>query len=111
MMRAIVSTKLLTASLFVIALAACSRDKNAVKAPDQDVPWAPAKLTSVLGIPATEIEAALKRRLEGEAPPKIDEDQWGHTKRLYRTYGGNALWLDPNGFHGNRVYALANAVL
>ena len=111
MTRATVSTKLFTASLLVIALAACSRDKNAVKAPDQDVPWAPAKLTSVLGIPATEIEAALKRRLEGEAPPKIDEDQWGHTKHLYKTYGGNALWLDPNGFHGNRVYALANAVL
>jgi len=105
------SLKFLVAALLVIGFAACSRDKNTVKAPDQDTPWAPAKLTSVLGVPATEIEASLKKKLAGSALPKIDEDQWGHTRRLYKIYGGNPLWLDPNGFHGDRVFALANAVL
>jgi len=105
------STMLFRASLLTLALAGCSRDKDAAKGPEADTPWAPAKLTSVLGVPATEIEAALKRKLSGEPLPKIDEDQWGHTKRLYKVYGGNPLWLDSNGFHGDRVFALANAVL
>jgi murein L,D-transpeptidase YcbB/YkuD len=102
---------LMGALLFATAVAACSRDKNTVKAPEAETPWAPAKLTSVMGIPATSIEAALKQKLNGSAPPKIDDDQWGHTKRLYKVYGNNSLWLDANGFHGDRVYALANAVL
>ncbi|HZJ02046.1 MAG TPA: L,D-transpeptidase family protein, partial [Gemmatimonadaceae bacterium] len=99
------------ASLLIAAAGGCSTEKNAVKAPEQEAPWAPARLTSVLGVPAAEIEASIKRKLDGAAPDKIDEDQWGHTRRLYKVYGGNPLWLDPNGFHGDRVFALANAVL
>jgi murein L,D-transpeptidase YcbB/YkuD len=103
--------RFLSISIVAAAATGCSGDKNAVKGPEEDAPWAPAKLTSVLGVPATQIEAAVKRKLEGAPPPKIDDDQWGHTKRLYKVYGGNPLWLDPNGLHGDRVFALANAVL
>ncbi len=101
---------LVTAALL---LAACSKsDKSGTSsAPESEAPWAPAKLTAVNGVPAPEIEAALKKRLAGAPPSKITDDQWGHTRRLYKVYGGNALWLAPDGMHSDRAYALANAVL
>jgi len=101
---------LLTAALVV---SACSKsDKSgAGSKPESEAPWAPAKLTAVNGVPAPEIEAALKKRLAGAPPNKITDDQWGHAKRLYKVYGGNALWLAPDGLHSDRAYALANAVL
>ena len=101
-------------SAAALFLAACSSDKagsNSAAAPAQDQSWAPAKLTSVNGVPSTAIEAALKKRLAGSPPPKIDEDQWGHTKRLYKAYGDNPLWLAPDGLHKDRSFALTNAVL
>ena len=101
-------------TLIIAAAAAlgCSGDRAAGdKAPKADVAWAPAKLTAVKGVPATEIEAAVKRKLEASPPPKIDNKQWARTKRLYKMYGGNPLWLDPNGFHRDRTFALANAVI
>jgi murein L,D-transpeptidase YcbB/YkuD len=94
-------------------ISACSKsDKSgAASAPESDAPWAPAKLTAVNGVPAPDIEASLKKQLAGAPPNKITADQWGHTKRLYKVYGGNALWLAPDGMHSDRAFALANAVL
>jgi L,D-transpeptidase YcbB len=73
--------------------------------------WAPAKLTSVQGVPATEIEALIQKKLDGPKLDRIDEDQWGHTKRLYQLYGRNPLWLTSDGLHETRTKALTNAVL
>ena len=73
--------------------------------------WSPAKLTSVQGVPAAEIEAAMQRKLGGERPVKIDDDQWGHTERLYKLYGNNPLWLSPDGLHQTRTKALTDALL
>ena len=101
---------LIAAALLVSACGKSDKSGTA-SAPDSEAPWAPAKLTAVNGVPAPEIEAALKKRLSGAPPNKITEDQWGHTKRLYKVYGGNALWLAPDGLHSDRAYALANAVL
>jgi murein L,D-transpeptidase YcbB/YkuD len=53
----------------------------------------------------------MKKRLAGEAPAKIDEDQWAHVRRLYKMYGDNALWLAEDGLHSDRTHALANAEL
>src|SRR5205085_11524830 len=44
-------------------------------------------------------------------PPKIDDDQWGHTRRLYKLYGENPLWLSPDGLHKTRTKALTDAIL
>src|SRR4051794_39986680 len=55
--------------------------------------WAPEKLTSVQGVSATDIEALIQKKLDGPKLPKIDDDQWGHTRRLYKIYGNNPLWL------------------
>lgn len=103
------------AALTLIA-AACSTDKGSnssstASAPAQDQSWAPAQLASVEGVPTATIEAALQKRLAGSPPAKIDDDQWGHTKRLYKAYGNNALWLSPDGLHKDRTFALSNAVL
>jgi murein L,D-transpeptidase YcbB/YkuD len=92
-------------------LLACSGDRRGDKAPKDDAAWEPAKLTAVKGVPAAEIEAAVRRKLDGSPPSRIDDRQWARTKRLYRIYGGNPLWLDANGFHRDRTYALAKAVL
>jgi murein L,D-transpeptidase YcbB/YkuD len=73
--------------------------------------WAPAKLTSVQGVPATEIEALIQKKLDGPKLDRIDDDQWGHTKRLYQLYGRNPLWLTSDGLHETRTKALTNAVL
>ncbi|MEO5902516.1 MAG: L,D-transpeptidase family protein [Gemmatimonadaceae bacterium] len=77
----------------------------------QDQSWSPAKLASVNGVPSPDIEAALKKKLAGSPPAKIDDDQWVHTKRLYKAYGNNPLWLSPDGLQKDRTFALATAVL
>jgi hypothetical protein len=86
-------------SLFL--LGDCNRDK--ADPANSDQVWAPAKLTSVLGVPEAQIESALKTRLAASRPPRIDADQWGHVRRLYRIYGNNPLWLAPDGLHAQEV--------
>jgi murein L,D-transpeptidase YcbB/YkuD len=101
-------------SAATIFLVVCSSDKSGNSgsaATAQDQSWSPAQLTSVEGVPAAAIEAALKKRLAGSPPPKIDDDQWAHTKRLYKAYGDNPLWLAPDGLITDRTFALANSVL
>ena len=96
----------------VFAIAGCSRDNaTSDKKPAAEAPWAPAKLTSVRGVPAQQIETELRSALEASRPDKIDEDQWRHTKTLYKAYGNQLLWLSPDGLHEDRAYALANSIL
>ena len=91
---------------------ACTKDKSGEpKAPESEAPWAPAQLTSVKGVPAAQIEAAMKTALDGKMPEKINEEQWGHTKRLYKVYGNKPLWLASDGLHEDRAFALANSIL
>jgi murein L,D-transpeptidase YcbB/YkuD len=91
---------------------ACSRgDSKGVRKVENAQTWAPEKLTSVQGVPATEIEALIQKKLDGPRLDRIDDDQWGHTKRLYKLYGSNPLWLTSNGLHENRSKAIANAIL
>ena len=99
------------AATLALSLMACSADKSGGEIGGSDPAWAPEKLTSVKGVPAPEIETALKQRLGGSAPAQIDEDQWAQTKRLYKLYGDSPLWLAPDGLHSGRAFALANAVL
>lgn len=107
--------RLKLAALFIAAaaLGACSGDKSGggARPAAEEAPWVPAKLVSVQGVPATAIEAALKKRLAGPAPAKIDDDQWGHTRRLYKMYGNNPLWLSADGLDKDRTFALSNSVL
>ncbi|MBA3343364.1 MAG: L,D-transpeptidase family protein [Gemmatimonadaceae bacterium] len=100
-------------AIAAILTVSCSSGKPADSANGggEDSNWSPAKLTSVKGVPATAIETAMRKRLASEPLAKIDDDQWGHTKRLYKLYGNNPLWLSDDGFHNDRTFALATAVL
>jgi murein L,D-transpeptidase YcbB/YkuD len=93
---------------FALALACKGKETGNVESAQT---WSPAKLTSVQGVPASEIEAAMQRKLGGERPVKIDDDQWGHTERLYKLYGNNPLWLSDDGLHEARTKALTDALL
>src|SRR3954468_442998 len=73
--------------------------------------WSPAKLTSVEGVPASQIESLIQQKLAGAKLDRIDDDQWAHTKRLYQLYGNNPLWLTSTGLHEARTKALTNAIL
>jgi murein L,D-transpeptidase YcbB/YkuD len=99
--------------LTVVTLGACKAGdsgKGAGKLENKQT-WAPEKLTSVMGVPATAIEAEMQKQLSGAKPYKIDDDQWGHTQRLYKLYGNNPLWLSNDGLHQTRTKALTTAIL
>ena len=92
--------------------ASCTRgESHGARRNENPQTRAPEKLTSVQGIPATEIEALIQRKLDGPRLHRIDEDEWGHTKRLYKLYGNNPLWLTPDGLHKIRAKALTEAIL
>jgi L,D-transpeptidase YcbB len=96
----------------IALLASCTRsDSLGAGKNENPQTWAPEKLTSVQGVPATEIEALIQKKLDGPRLDRIDDDQWGHTKRLYKLYGGNPLWLTSTGLHERRTKALTNAIL
>ena len=101
------------AALAALALlSGCSRaDSSRAGKVENRQTWAPDKLTSVQGVPATEIEALIQKKLAGPRLPRIDDDQWGHTTRLYKLYGNNPLWLTPDGLHKVRTKALTDAIL
>jgi murein L,D-transpeptidase YcbB/YkuD len=97
----------------VATLAACS-SSDAPKGPAataEDAPWSPAELTTVKGVPAAEVSAALNTALQGSPPEKTTADQWSHAKGLYRAYGNKPLWLSADGIHEDRAFALSNAIL
>ncbi|MFL5488643.1 MAG: murein L,D-transpeptidase [Gemmatimonadaceae bacterium] len=111
--RTPVVLRCLTLSLGIVLLVGCKAGSSSAGASKVENPqtWAPEKLTSVNGVPATEIEASIQRKLAAPKLDRIDDDQWGHTKRLYKLYGNNPLWLTSGGLHKTRTKALTDAVL
>ena len=104
--------RLVTLSLILALIAGCkSKDTSAAGKLANAQTWAPDKLTSVQDVPATEIETLIQKKLDGPRLPKIDDDQWGRTKRLYRLYGNNPLWLTRDGLHKVRTKAVTDAIL
>jgi len=98
--------------LAVASLGACKVNETArASKPENPQTWSPAKLASVEGVPATEIEAQMKTKLAGAKPAKIDDDQWTHTKAVYKAWGDNPLWLSSNGLHEGRTKAITDAIL
>lgn len=102
---------LITAAVSLALTAACKGDGARGVLSKGDEVWAPAKLTSVAGVPEAQIESTLRARLVGPPPPRIDEHKWAHAKRLYKMYGDNPLWLAADGLHTERAFALTNALL
>jgi murein L,D-transpeptidase YcbB/YkuD len=103
--------RLLAVATVALLVACKGRDGGRAGKLENPQTWAPDKLTAVQGVPATEIEALIQKKLDGPRLPRIDDDQWGHTRRLYKLYGNNPLWLTANGLHKIRTKALTDAIL
>lgn len=99
---------LLAAALLVGCKGSETARANKVENPQT---WNPPKLTAVRGVPATQIESLIQQKLAGPKLDRIDDDQWGHAKRLYQLYGNNPLWLTSDGLHEARTKALTTAIL
>ena len=72
--------------------------------------WTPAQQDSDMGVPAAEVQAAIKMRLAAEAPAGVPADEWRHVKKLYSKFNQQLLWLDDKGVHQPRVEALLNTI-
>jgi murein L,D-transpeptidase YcbB/YkuD len=97
--------------LALAVLGGCKAKETSGAKAENAQTWSPSKLTSVQGVPATAIETLIQQKLAGPRLPMIDDDQWGHTKTLYKIYGNNPLWLTSDGLHENRTKAVTNAIL
>ena len=97
--------------LALALLGGCKAKETSSAKTENAQTWSPGKLTSVQGVPATAIETLIQQKLAGPRLPMIDDDQWGHTKTLYKIYGNNPLWLTSDGLHENRTKAVTNAIL
>jgi murein L,D-transpeptidase YcbB/YkuD len=102
---------LIMVGVCVALTASCKGDQTGTTVSKSDEVWAPAKLTSVAGVPEAQIETALRARLAAAPPARIDDHKWAHAKRLYKMYGDNPLWLAEDGLHTDRAFALTNALL
>jgi L,D-transpeptidase YcbB len=89
----------------------CTRDSSRPNKNESTQTWSPAKLASVRGVPAADIEALIQQKLAGPKIAPLNDDQWAHTTRLYKIYGNNALWLTSDGLHKERTKALTDAIL
>lgn len=98
--------------LFVCATAGTFATACKDKGSGSDQPvWSPPTRTSVTSVPEAEVDSALRQRLAGARPPRIDEHKWSHVRRLYKIYGNNPLWLTSDGLDKVRTFALTNALL
>jgi murein L,D-transpeptidase YcbB/YkuD len=88
----------------VAVVAACGKSRQATG--DVSRNWLPVKQETYMGVPASEVHAALATRLGGSAPSPLTKDQWTHVNRLYATFNQSLLWIDDDGVHQPRVKAL-----
>jgi murein L,D-transpeptidase YcbB/YkuD len=70
--------------------------------------WTPTRQDSYMGVPAADVQAAIKQRVGTRAPAPVEADSWKHVKSLYARFGDNLLWLDDKGVHQPRDSALLN---
>lgn len=78
--------------------------------PPVDKSWRPESVTSVRGVPADSIRAAIAKRLEARAPSPLAKSAWKRTAELYGKYANSPLWLDAGGVRGERTAALLQAI-
>jgi len=107
-----VASRFMTIPMALVILVGCkTKEGSGASKSASGQTWAPEKLTSIEGVPATEVEALIQTKLTGPRLPRIDADQWEHTRRLYKVYGNNPLWLTSTGLHNARSRAITNAIL
>jgi murein L,D-transpeptidase YcbB/YkuD len=72
--------------------------------------WTPSQQDTYMGVPAAQVQAAIRQRLDSQPPAPVQADSWKHVKGLYARFGDNLLWLDDKGVHQPRVSALLNVL-
>ncbi|HEX2779171.1 MAG TPA: L,D-transpeptidase family protein [Gemmatimonadaceae bacterium] len=104
-------------ALILVLLVAASACKNqrpkaryVVPWGTPDSSWTPQTVTSVRGVVADTVRAAIADRLEEGAPKPMNARSWQHVVELYETYGNSPLWLNENGLRAERVAALLRAL-
>ena len=97
-----------SAALAVIAPLACKKESRAAGEVSRN--WTPAQQQAYMGVAATDVQTAIKKRLAGQPPAPITADEWRHVRSLYTRFNQNLLWLDADGVHQERVGALLNAI-
>jgi murein L,D-transpeptidase YcbB/YkuD len=95
---------LLAAFAAVAATAGCKNTNHAGGEVSRN--WVPVRLDTYMGVPAADVQSAIRSRLAGQAPAPVQADAWKHVKGLYTRFGNNLLWLDDKGAHQARVRAL-----
>jgi murein L,D-transpeptidase YcbB/YkuD len=96
------------ALMAMTTFAACKKSGSA--GGDISRNWTPVQQESYMGVPAAEVQAAIKTRLAADAPAGVPADEWRHVKRLYSAFNQQLLWLDDKGVHQPRVEALLNTI-
>ena len=101
-----------TPALFALALA-CTHSSSSRDTSGGEVSrtWNPAGVGDVRGVPAASVRAELQRELQSSKPASVTAEQWRHTGRLYKRYGGGPLWLDHDGLIKDRASALVDALV
>ena len=99
-------------SLAAVPLALSGCDRFGSKAAREiDRSFEPAKVESVNRVPAAELRTAIAERLKTARPKTTTAEQWAHTKALYESHDGYALWLDGDGLRERRTKTLMTALL
>jgi L,D-transpeptidase YcbB len=86
-------------------------DGETSRAVEADGAWNPQGLATAAGAPVAAVRSAIQARIGAAAPKPLDEDQWAHTKGLYRQYGQSPLWFDEDGLISGRANALMKGVI
>ena len=72
--------------------------------------WNPAGVSDIRGVPIAAFKAELAKQI-ARRPQVTTEEQWVHTKRLYKGYENAPLWLDEDGVLEPRADALVDAMV
>jgi murein L,D-transpeptidase YcbB/YkuD len=87
---------------------ACKKSKSANGEVSRN--WTPPQQEQYMGVPAAEVQGAIRTRLAAAPPPPVTADEWKHVKKLYATFNEGLLWVDDKGMHHPRVSAMLNAL-
>ena len=72
--------------------------------------YVPQDVQEVLGVQAPDIQAAIRVRVDsGKAPSWVSSSRWKLVQRLYASYDGAPLWIQPEGVR-DRASALLAAL-
>jgi L,D-transpeptidase YcbB len=110
--------------LTILVVAACGKgdgDQSSTKRPTRVrhvsrgavvTTWSPPTLSAVAGVPIADVRTSIATRLKGARPAAtLDEDQWRHTRTLYKRFGGGPLFLDDKGPDEKRARSLLRALV